>query len=236
MTALFFVLPILVIIVLVVGISTYASKSSEKRHSSPQKKKWIVGGYVTVIVVATVLSYTFFPAKKIDSTIMHREEVKKQEDAEIAIINSGMAGKLLEVERVFTDKKTWTFSYNKRDLLIPNNDMQEYSPNVFVISKPVDDNSVEVTHYMSKMIVGGIDFTEEKGSPEILINEETLKIYAPEPVEVTFNKFTEGFAFNQFSESKDMYSLNNLSTHGSEFLLIKVPKSVKVSGAFNYVK
>jgi hypothetical protein len=228
-------LPILIVILLVAGIGTYAFKSNKKRHRNPKKMKWVVGGYFILTLVAAVLSYTVFPAEKTESKVISKEKTIQHDEAQSKIINSAINGRLPDLDGVFTEKESWNFSFSGKDLKVSNEGVQDYYANVFVISKPKDDGVIEATHYMGKIIIDGVDFTKRKGSPHINVNESTLRIKAPEHVDVNFTRFSEGFAFDQFTGRQSMFSRSYFSVHGNDFILLKVPKSVKVNGDFNYV-
>jgi uncharacterized protein (UPF0333 family) len=228
-------LPILIVILLAAGIGTYAFKSNKKRHRNHKKMKWVVGGYFIIILVATVVPFNFFLAENTESRVFSKDEMSQQEAAENKIIDSAINGKLPKLEGVYTEKESWSFSFNGKDIKISNKDQQDYYATVFVISKPEDDGIIEAAHYMGKMIVDGVDFTEEKGSPDIEVEESALRIKAPEHVEVKFTKFSEGFVFDQFTGRQSMFSRSYFSVQGNEFILLKVPKSLRVSGDFNYV-
>jgi hypothetical protein len=228
-------LPILIVILLVAVIGTYAFKSNKKRHRTPKKMKWVVGGYFIITLVAAVLSYTVFPAEKTESKVISKEKTSQHDEAQSKIINSAINGKLPNLDGVFTEKESWNFSFNGKDLKISNKDEQDYYANVFVISKPTDDGVIEAAHYTGKIIIDGVDFTERKGSPHIYVDESTFRIKAPEHVYVNFTRFSEGFAYDQFTGRQSMFSRSYFSVHGNEFILLKVPKSVRVNGDFNYV-
>lgn len=235
MTVMVSILPILIIILFVTGIGTYTFKSHKKRYRSPRRMKWFIGGYTILLFVATVISYTFFPGNPTESKSFSEEEISKIENEQDRMINLALNGTLPKTDGIFIKKKTWAFPYEEKDLKIADKYEQEYDADVFVVSKPSDDGVVEAAHYMGKMIVDGIDFTEKKNSPKINVEESTLRIKSPEGIEMNFTKFSEGFAFDQFTSGQSLLSRSYFSVHGSEFILLKVPKSVKVSGDFNYV-
>lgn len=230
-------LPILIILLLVAGVGTFVVKASRRRRVSPKKTRWMITGYTLILLVAAILSLSVLSDKGAEFKIVSAEEMEEIESEQMKVMDAAHSGVLENVERGYTNKKSWSFRYIHQKLDITHLDEELERVMVFVQKKDTDDEVIEAVHYTGNVFVDGIDMTEKKSSAKLELRGKILSIQAPDMVYVNVNKFASGFPFQQFSDTKSWFYAERPSMgFGRDFILLKVPKDVEVDGHTNYVR
>ncbi|KZE64816.1 hypothetical protein AWM68_09155 [Fictibacillus phosphorivorans] len=234
MSIIVMLIPILFFVVITMGIGTYMVRSNNKRSGGLRKIKWLLGGYTLVLLLATAFSVTLLPEHVTEGKMVTRSEMDKVQAAQSKIIDRAFAGKLENVKGAFLEKENWSFPFKGSTLDINMIDKEMYGIMVFVEKKKIN-GVVEATHYYGKSYIDGMDFTDKIESPSLAVDGKTLSIKAPKMLEVSFTKFSEGFAFSQFSGTRNAFEDHHTSVMGNDFILLSVPSDLNITGDVNFV-
>ncbi|MCA1055736.1 hypothetical protein LCM10_12135 [Rossellomorea aquimaris] len=229
--------PILIILLLVIGVSVLMVRMSRRRRMGPKKARWIIGAYLIVLLVGTVFSFFIVEDQGHTFETVTTKEMERIERTQMKVMDAAHSGRLSDFKDVYTEKKSWSFPYTDQKLDITNVDEQSVGVMVFVQKKEKEDGIVEAVHYTGDVYLDGIDVTEEKSTAELELKGEALVVKAPPMVHLNITTFSSGFPFQQFSKGKGgLFSDHRSMGFGQDFILLKVPPSVKVNGQTNYVR
>jgi hypothetical protein len=237
MNMLLMFLPILIILVLAAGVGTFMVKASRKRRGGSKKTRWMIGGYTLVLLAAVILSYSVLPSNEAEFETVSAEEMKQIESEQMRVMDAAHSGKLIDLDGVYTSKKSWSFPYDNQKLDITHLDNESVGLMVFVQEKDTIDDVIEAVHYTWNVFVDGMDMTDKKSSAKLELRGKILSVKAPEMVYVNVTKFSSGFPFQQFSDAKSgLFAERPSMGFGQDFILLKVPRDVEVDGQTNYVR
>lgn len=237
MNMLLMFLPILFILILAAGVGTVMVKASRRIRVSPKKTRWMIGGYTLILLTAAVLSVSVLSDKSEKFKTWTVEEMKQIESEQMRVMAAAHSGKLIDLDGVYTSKKSWSFPYENQKLDITHLEEESGGVMVFVQEKETNDDLIEAVHYTGNVFVDGMDMTDKKSSADLELKGKILSVKAAEMVYVNVTKFTSGFPFQQFSNGKSWFLGERPSMgFGQDFILLKVPNDVEVDGQTNYVR
>jgi amino acid transporter len=237
MNMMFMYVPLLLILLLIAVVGILMFKATRRRRFSPKKMRWMIIGYTFILLLAAIISYSMLPENGEVVKTVPAEEMKQIESEQIKVIDAAHSGKLVNVDGTYTNKKSWSFPYTHPNLNITYLDEEATNMLVFVEEIDTKDNVIEAVHYTGNIFLDGMDMTEKKSSPKLELRGNILSLTAPSIVSLSVSKFSSGFPFRQFSNDKNgLFSERPSMGAGQDFILLRVPKDVKVDGHTNYVR
>jgi tRNA threonylcarbamoyladenosine modification (KEOPS) complex Pcc1 subunit len=238
MNMLLMFLPILIILLLIVVIVALMVRLSRIRRVSPKNSRWLIIGYIIILLLAAILSYSILPENEEVVKTLSANELKQIESEQMKWMDAAHSGKLKDLEGVYTSKKSWSFTYDNPKLEITYLGDEASYVMVFVEERTKEDDVIEAVHYTGNLFIDGMDMTEKKSSAQLELKGNILSLKAPDLASLNITKFSKGFPFQQFSAKKNgMFSLERPSMGvGRDFILLKVPEGVEVNGHTNYVR
>jgi hypothetical protein len=234
MNMLWMFLPILIILLLVAGVAVLIGKMV---RGGPKKTRWMVGGYTLILLAAAIVSFSVAPKNVQKSRPANSDEIERIDRAQMNVMDAAHSGRLMDLEGVFTSKKSWSFPYDNQKLEIEHSgDEESAGIMVFVQQKDREDGVIEAVHYTGNVFVDGMDMTKEKAPAGLDLQGSVLMVREPGMVHVNVTMLSPGFPYQQFSDSKTgLFADHHGMGFGQDFILLKVPASVKVEGQTNYI-
>ncbi|XXM73018.1 hypothetical protein ACQ0QQ_03720 [Lysinibacillus sphaericus] len=234
MNMLWMFLPILIILLMTAGVAVFLGKMVRK---GPKTTRWIVGGYTLILLAAAIISFSMTPENVQESSPASAKEIKRVDRGQMDVMDAAHSGRLIDLEGLFTSKKSWTFPYDGEKLKIEySNDEEGSGVMVFVQQKETEDGIMEAVYYTGNAFVDGMDMTEEKLPAGLELQGGVLTVREPGLSHVNITMFSPGFPYQQFSDSKTgLFADHHGMGFGQDFILLKVPQSVKVEGQTNYI-
>jgi hypothetical protein len=227
-------LPILIVFI-IVAFGIGIMRSNTKVSLGTKKIRWILGGYTIILVIATVISLSILPDHKNDQKVATAAEMTKIEDAQTKAIDNLYSGNVVDLDQVFSQKKKWSFPFNKKSLDIVLKEGETGIMSVFAERKNANDGEIEASYYVGKSYIDGVDFTDKVHSPELVLNGQQLTVNNPALVTVSFSRFSPGFAYSQFSKGGHFSQENRSSVIGRDFILLKVPNDIEINGDIGWI-
>ncbi|WP_077620813.1 hypothetical protein [Bacillus sinesaloumensis] len=217
------VLPILILfIAIIVLLFVYM----RKRLSGPKNTKAFLGIYFGILTVSVIVYY-FIPTSSFVSEKPETKNITYQEVHEA--IDSG---RIKEVEAI-REKERWTLPYSGNELNIET--IENVNMLTIYEKKDTNDSTIEVIYYVANTNYNGYDFYSEIPSPFISIENNQLLAYPPTQYEIQLYSFHNNIVISQFrgggiTEEFDS-SLNDDKPVNYDFLYIKVPKNLTLTGS-----
>ncbi|MGA4721463.1 hypothetical protein [Fictibacillus nanhaiensis] len=227
-------LPILIVFI-IVAFGIGIMRSNTKVSLGTKKIRWILSGYTIILAIATVISLFILPNHKNDEKIATADEMNKIENAQNRAVNNLYSGNLDDLDKAFSEKKKWSFSFDKKSLDIVLTEGETGIMSVFAERKSENDGEIEATYHVGKSYIDGVDFTDKVNSPELLLNGQQLTVNNPALVTVSFSRFSPGFAYSQFSKGGHFSQENRSSVIGRDFILLKVPNDIEINGDISWI-
>ncbi|MBH0162827.1 MULTISPECIES: hypothetical protein [unclassified Fictibacillus] len=227
-------LPILIVFI-IVAFGIGVMRSNTKLSLGTRKIRWILGGYTMILAIATVISLSILPNHKNDEKIATAAEMSRIEDAQTKAIDNLYSGNVVDLDKVFSEKKKWSFPFNEKSLDIVLTEGETGIMSVFAERKSENDGEIEATYHVGKSYIDGVDFTDKVHSPELLLNGQQLTVNNPALVTVSFSRFSPGFAYSQFSKGGHFTQENRSSVIGRDFILLKVPNNIEINGDISWI-
>ncbi|MCM3574626.1 hypothetical protein M3172_15630 [Mesobacillus subterraneus] len=215
---------IIVLLAVFVGIAT---KFFGLKFMSGNTATMIFVGYVAILLVTAILSGFLPEENSFAAKYRSDEEINENERLNSRVYEQVESGNIKDAKGL-TEKENWEFTLDN-DVLKINSD-GDSSSMVYVEKKDSLKGKVEVAHYSTFSYVDNMDVTDLFESPEIRLNDGTLKIYPREAVNIKLVKFSNAFPFNQFAENNEKYGVSYGMMQGLDFIYITVPADTEVSG------
>ncbi|MGM0806756.1 MAG: hypothetical protein ACQET8_18580 [Bacillota bacterium] len=226
---------LLLVIFVVVSSGIGILRSNTKLSLGTRKIRWILGGYTMILAIATVISLSILPNHKNDEKIATAAEMSSIEDAQTKAIDNLYSGNVVDLDKIFSEKKKWSFPFNEKSLDIVLTEGETGIMSVFAERKSENDGEIEATYHVGKSYIDGVDFTDKVHSPELLLNGQQLTVNNPALVTVSFSRFSPGFAYSQFSKGGHFTQENRSSVIGRDFILLKVPNDIEINGDISWI-
>ncbi len=237
MSMLWMFMPMIIILLLVAGVAMLLAKTTRKRMTGAKKARWMVGGYTLILLAASIISISIAPDNVQQSTPVSAKEVERIDRGQMNVMEAAHSGRLLNLEGLFTSIKSWSFPYDDPKLEIKHmEDDESAGVLVFVQVKDKEDGVIEALHYTGNVFIDGMDMTGKKVPAGLEIQGGVLTVREPGMAHVNITMFSPGFPYQQFSDSKTgLFTDHHAMGFGQDFILLKVPASVKVEGQTNYI-
>lgn len=229
----------LLFLIIIIAI-IYAGVNAIKKGTFLQKLnlKLVLGIYGALLLVAVGFFYFLPIEESLNKVVENKEELAQAERAGDLLMNAASEGKKIveeNIDGVFI-KKQWDFPYEGKELEITQVDEQYSTAFVLVERKDVDDNQVEVTQYYTRTILENIELTDEIAPFTIELEEERLTISDTNVIDIEVGKFAKEFTISQFTSRNGIALFSDANRiRGENVLYIRVPKSVEVEGAVQFV-
>ncbi|MEH7444118.1 hypothetical protein V7201_17535 [Bacillus sp. JJ1122] len=215
-----------IIILLMLSFGGISNKFFGARFMSGNGTTKIFAAYFMILLGAGILSLVVSVEDTFEGDHLTDKEIEEHDRLNSDIYPTLESGKIDEAEGLIK-KDSWEFSL-KEQLL----DVKNMNQNAQIFIEKVDslEEKVQVTHYSTFSYLDNIDITDRFPSPEIKLADATLKIFPTDPVEIKLVKFSNAFPFTQFSEYGEQSSNGYGMMQGMEFLYIRVPADIEISG------
>ncbi|WP_430788991.1 hypothetical protein VBD025_02500 [Virgibacillus flavescens] len=219
MSTLFSFVPI-ILLILIVGFVVMINKvvtMKKKKYISGQKIRWVLGIYITVLLISTALYYLIPTNSDSSEDVVDRSFPYLSEK-----IYNGSTDKL--DEKFIT--KQWNLEYDESTLRI-NGGGSDQGGSVFVKEKSEDDNQIDVFLYQTPSYVEGMEITDKINPPYVNLSSGNLTISNTKETNLEYTTFRSEFTISQFTGGDSM-NLDNSYTRGERILIIKIPKGLKL--------
>ncbi|WP_226670052.1 hypothetical protein [Metabacillus litoralis] len=203
--------------------------------------RWLLGLYAVVLFLSVCLFYLFPFDIGSKNVVDNKKEILNAQSESDALLTAALEGKKISEENlkgVLTrEELNIPFEHNELEIFAEE---QHGSNIVLVERKSTDDQKINVTQYYTRAILGNIEVTEEIKPYIVELNENTLSIMYPEPLDIQVGKFAKEFTITQFTGEAGLFDTMNddLDARGESVIYVKVPKDVKIidpSESFIYV-
>lgn len=213
-------------LIVIVGAFILRILLQKVRQVSGQKTKIIIVLYLGVLFIAFPVS--FLLPNKTEDNPKNAQERKLAENASILLDTAIQNGNFSEIEN-FTEKKTWSFTYEK-DQITLNYPNMDHSLQVVVDRKQTNENTIDITYYTTPYMIEDYDYTHLIRKPEIKLIDDSLLITNPNSeVDLEFKGFHKEIPIVQFTEEKMQDGFFHV--RGRDALYLKVPEHLKISTA-----
>jgi hypothetical protein len=220
------ILPIFIIVIIIIATSAVRAAMQKATFINPRSIRWILLGYIVLLMVSVVVSYTI--PQDDEKVIGPGTSI---EDAENFVQNFHEAisrGNLSKVEGIFTIND-WSFPLHESGLHFKLNQEDQSGMRLLIERKADNDGKVEVFHYTTPYIVQGIDVSEYLvNSPKVELENGVLSITRPERSQIRLARFHREFTITQFT-GENIFSDDYYGLIGESVLYVKVPEIVQIT-------
>ncbi|TYS16998.1 hypothetical protein FZC78_10225 [Rossellomorea vietnamensis] len=223
-------------ILLIAGILVlvfFLAKPASKIFLKGRRGNWVFGSYLALLSAGAVISY-LVPKDSFEFEPLTAEEMKVQENINEQFYNLAWKGRIDEAEGVVA-QKSWELKYEGEELMVPYEN-GDYYISVLVEKTETNDDTINAGYYTGTAYIDNLDVTSKVPSPELRIEDGTLQIIPPFPVEVKVAKTAYPHPFHQFTDGYKMFDENRGSFFGMEMIYLRVPSNVKVNGNVEYIE
>lgn len=215
-----------IIILLMLSFGSFSNKFLAARFMSGSGITKVFAGYFIILLGTAILSLMMSVEETFKGDYLTDKEIEENDRLNSDIYSTIEAGKIDETEGL-TKKESWSFSLKGQLLDVKH--MNQHAQ-IFIEKVESLEEKVEVTHYSTYSYMDNIDITDRFPSPDIQLNDTTLKIFPQDHVTIKLVKYTNAFPFTQFSEHGEQFSNGYGMMQGMDFIYIRVPADTKVSG------
>ncbi|WP_079505223.1 hypothetical protein [Mesobacillus jeotgali] len=226
------VILLVILLLLMLSFGNLSNKLFGARFMNGSGITKVFTGYVIVLLCTAILSLLIPKGETFPGKHLTDEEILANESLNSDIYSIVESGKVEEAEGL-TKKKTWGFPLDGNNVL--RIEALNLQAAVFVEKVESLDDKVEVTHYSTYSYINNIDITERFTSPDIQLSENSLKLFPMEHVNIELVTFTNAFPFNQFSEYGEQVGGNYGMMQGLDFIYIRVPAGIEISGEVHVI-
>ncbi|RSD26806.1 hypothetical protein [Mesobacillus subterraneus] len=217
---------LLLIILLALSFGGFSNKIFGTRIMSGSGITKVFAGYFIILLGAGILSLMISVDETFKGDFLTDKEIEENDRLNSDIYPTIESGKIDEAEGL-TKKESWEFPLKGRllDVKIMNQHAQ-----IFIEKVDSLEENVEVTHYSTYSYMDNIDITDRFPSPDIQLDGTILKIFPPDHVTIKLVKFSKAFPFTQFYEYGEQISNGYGMMQGMDFIYIRVPADIELSG------
>ncbi|TMU83593.1 hypothetical protein FGG79_19405 [Bacillus sp. BHET2] len=196
--------------------------------------QWIFAGYFSLLLFSVVLYY-FLPADhSIDGVDV---SIQDESDAEMSFFDAANKGKIDQSPEGVL-KKEWEFPLKDTDMRISieSGTFGKFHGEPFILAERTKKGTVlKVEHYVTRTILSGLDVTGKMPSPELELEGDSLYLKSPDPVEMNFSFYTNGFTTRQFKGEK-VWDSEYENLIGSDILYLRIPEGVDITGPVEFIE
>jgi heme/copper-type cytochrome/quinol oxidase subunit 2 len=219
---------ILIAVMVVYMMVSYNKKNNMTRrlkHNSRKMTKWILSGYA-IILLLTVIFYYTLPNINAFGEVYNLDEFNQANDAQQEIYQAVQKGNINQViDKYPNDQYEFTLTDRQFRLDTPNG-----FENIMFFVERMDTTNEKATvvYFKNKLIVDGIDMTDQIGTLEVEQDGNSIKISQPDTVELNLVKFSKEFTITQFTDEKERNEQMGFSG-GFNIIYIQIPKDVEIT-------
>jgi len=217
---------VFIIILLMLSFGGFSNKLFGARFMSGSGTTKIFAGYFSILLGAAILSFIVSMEDTFKGDYLTNKEIEANDRLNSDIYPTIESGKIDEAQGLIK-KDSWEFSLEGQLLDVKN---MNQDTSLFIEKVNSLEGKVKVTHYSTYSYLDNIDITDRFPSPDIQLNDTTLKIFPTDPVTINLVKFSNAFPFTQFSEYGEQISNGYGMMQGMNFIYIRVPADTKISG------
>ncbi|MEH7883975.1 hypothetical protein V7654_06580 [Bacillus sp. JJ1609] len=218
------VILLLLIIVLVLSFGGTGKIIKVKIMSGNRIPK-ILAVYVTVLLAASIFSFLSPVKQSFEGKYLSDEEIAAEEKFSEKVYPLIESGDIAEVKGLI-EKKKWEFALKGNSLNVETN----LNAATFVEKVDSLEDTVVITHYMTKSYVNNVDITGQFSSPDVQFENATIKMLPAAPVNLELVDFKTPFPVTQFVGNGHDLSGQYGMSQGMDIIYIRVPGQTKVSG------
>jgi hypothetical protein len=217
---------LVMIILLMLSFGSFSNKFLAARFISGSGITKIFAGYFIILLGAGILSLMVSVEETFKGDYMTDKEIEENDRLNSDIYTTVESGKIDEAEGL-TKQESWEFPLEGQRLDVTHMNQQAQ---LFIEKVNSLEEKVEVTHYSTYSYIDNIDITNRFPSPDVQLNDTTLKIFPQDIVTIKLVKYTNAFPFTQFSEYGEQFSNGYGMMQGMDFIYIRVPADTEISG------
>jgi hypothetical protein len=217
---------LIMIILLMLSFGSFSNKFLAARFISGSGITKIFAGYFIILLGAGILSFMVSVEETFKGDYMTDKEIEENDRLNSDIYTTVESGKIDEAEGL-TKQESWEFPLEGQRLDVTHMNQQAQ---LFIEKVNSLEEKVEVTHYSTYSYIDNIDITNRFPSPDVQLNDTTLKIFPQDIVTIKLVKYTNAFPFTQFSEYGEQFSNGYGMMQGMDFIYIRVPADTEISG------
>jgi hypothetical protein len=224
MNASILIIVLLAIVASVVGFRKGTANSQRKSMRS-NRVRWVVGGYLAVLLACTVL-VTVNPGKEMaaDGKMIPIED---QENENLNFYESAEAGIIDTVDSKFINKK-WELSYPDQKLNVALVNAEFLETQIFVERKKTNDGQIEAVYYKTRTSVNGMDITKMTNPISLKLAGNTLSLRNPKKITLEFSMFNHAFTVRQFTGGDSLFERHSYTYEGGSILYMRIPKDLEL--------
>jgi hypothetical protein len=213
---------VLLLLLIVVILSTQAGK---KLHViiSAKKNIWILGGYILLLLVSTVV-FHLLPK---ENFIVGNASTTGTSVSEHGFYLFEKLINKEEIEKEFVKEKNM-YVYEGSELLLKGYGYGQHEYDIMLERVPDLYDQIEVTIYTAAAKINGVDVSDQIPSPSYHFKEESFAVEKPLPVIITMSYLNKEFPFKQYSGDKWM-DYGSGSSFSYPIIYLRVPKGLEVN-------
>lgn len=219
---------IIVVIIVAVNLSLRLINHSLK-NSYGKKVRWMFGGYIIILLIATILSAFISEPKYMNGKKEDMQQLAKEEED----LNSAATKGQIKSLGAKYKKKTWNFDYHGKQLNIAirsdHADPGNTVPNdilIVVERKSTNDGKIEAGFYKTDAAINEQVITFPVTPPVVKLAGNSLTIQN-KITEINYNQVTNAFPIRQFTGEN---SANGFSFfEGGSILFLRIPKDLQLT-------
>ncbi|WP_045514886.1 hypothetical protein [Neobacillus niacini] len=222
--------PILIVIIMVISITALLVKlsksSSMKNFFSGNRIRWILVGYISILIICTGLS-PLLPKGE----ITYKEvDVNQLERDSRELYEAAIQGNIENVDSKYI-LKTWNLDYSEKQLNIAVTNEEFLNAVIIVERKNDNDGKIEAAFYKTGSSINDMAISELDKPLRMEMGKNTLRLQNPEKLKLEFSQFQHAFPINQFTGKGDFSDSNNFY-EGTSILYLKIPNDLELNTTF----
>ncbi|MBP1080096.1 hypothetical protein JOC74_000584 [Bacillus capparidis] len=191
---------------------------------SLKRTYWIFASYVAALLVSVLLFYMLPEKSPAVGGKVQPETANKELREFDNLVHDGRLG---DIDPRYK-KKQWKFQYQLKQLNIEG----YIDPSIVIERKQGTDGTIEAIYFATDTILEGFKISKLP-SVNVRLNEESLIIDSPEPIQIELGLYSKEFPIRQFTDEQFMgESKEDGSTFTPmEVIYLRVPKDLEITGA-----
>ncbi|MBB5173299.1 hypothetical protein [Texcoconibacillus texcoconensis] len=183
--------------------------------------------YASVLFIAVITFYMIPENKDEAHNDVSEDELREIEQTSLEFMENKRKGTLDEIEGVFANERS-TFTFDQEKLAITTSRQPDQHTSLQVYFEYAEIDKIEVTHYMTPMVIGGKDMTKEREAPDMSLQQDELVFVESNELTLEEKSFMKEFPITQFTE-EERFGHRGPSIRGKEAVYVQIPKEINVT-------
>lgn len=156
--------------------------------------------------------------------------LQKAEQASLELYSAASQGRLNQLDGVYVKEK-WRFDFNGDTLEVVKLDGEYVNTMIVAKKKEISDGKIQITSYMTRIILEGLDFTEKINAPRVEMEGNKLKISDPVRFEIDLYRYDDASITQFRGKRKARNSQGFQNVIGQQLLYLEVPRHVNLDAS-----